>query len=93
MECDLNFFSISEEAKASAAYASAAASVVLSTRHRGYRIPPGKKLRYAARGYIYPMRRATKDAVMVDTVVVDAFTRVGKTTIAVNVNTYADADA
>ena len=30
---------------------------------------------------------------MVDTVVVDALTRVGTTTIAVNVNTYADADA
>ena len=59
-ECDLDFLSRSEEAKA------AGASVVLSIIQRGYSIPPMKKFRYAVRGYVYPTRRSAKAAAAVD---------------------------
>ena len=62
-ECDLDFLSRSEEAKA------AGASVVLSIRQRGYSIPPMKKFRYAVRGYIYLMCRYAKSAAAVDAAV------------------------
>ena len=41
-------------------------------------------MRYTARGYVYPMRRATKAAVAVDTIVLDAVTGEDTTTIAVD---------
>ena len=68
-ECDLIFFSRSEETEAAAAFASAAASAVPSRSQRGYRIPPGQKFRYAARGYVYPTRRAVEAAAAVDAAV------------------------
>ena len=46
------------------------ASVVPSKVNQGHRIPPGKNLRYAARGYVYPERRAVKAAA--DAAAVDA---------------------
>ena len=58
----LELLSRSEEAKATAASAYAAASAVLSIGQRRYCIPPGKNIRYAARGYVYPTRRAAKAA-------------------------------
>ena len=65
-EYDLELLSRSEEAKATTAYASAAASTLLSIGQRRYCTPPGKNLRYAARGYVYPTRRAAKAATAVD---------------------------
>ena len=51
------------------AYASAAASVVVLRGQWGYRISPGKKFRYAVRGYIYLMCRYAKSAAAVDAAV------------------------
>ena len=57
--------------------------------HQEYSTHPGKKFRYAARGYVYQKRRSAKAAVAVDTVVVYAVEVEDTATIALNVDANA----